>query len=48
MPKTDGAEQWSGKEDIADRAEAHGQDVWRGGLVEHGGKVQRERGLVNR
>jgi hypothetical protein len=42
MPEADGAEQRSGQEDIADRAEPHGEHVRRGGRVGHGGKVQRE------
>jgi hypothetical protein len=43
MPEADGAEQWSGQEHVADGAEPHGQDAWRSGMVDHGGKVQRER-----
>jgi hypothetical protein len=39
MAVPDGAEQRSGQEDVADRAEAHGQDVRRSGGVVHGEKV---------
>jgi hypothetical protein len=43
MSVTDGAEERSGQEDVANGAEAHGQDVRGSGLVRHGEKVQRER-----
>ena len=43
MTVPDGAEERSGQEDVADRAEAHGQDVRSSRGVVHGVKVQRER-----
>jgi hypothetical protein len=42
MTMPNGAEEWSGQEDVTDRAEAHGQDVRSRGGVVHGVKVQRE------
>jgi hypothetical protein len=39
VTETDGAEQGSDEENVADRAEAHGEDVWRGGVVKHGEKL---------
>jgi hypothetical protein len=41
MAVPDGAEERSGQEDVADRAEAHGQDVRSSGSVVHGQKLLR-------
>jgi hypothetical protein len=42
MALADGAQEGSGQENVADRTEAHGQNVRSGEGIGHGVKVQRE------